>query len=97
MRYQFTPTEKRHDGKMVFKTTYYPNIPESDDDLYITASNEDYLDALAKKYYGDEMYWWLIALANNIADGKLSVIADKQLRIPGNLPNILQNLKQINS
>ena len=49
MRYQFTPTEKRYDGKMVFKTTYYPNIPESDDDLYITASNEDYLDALAKK------------------------------------------------
>ena len=35
MRYQFTPTEKRYDGKMVFKTTYYPNIPESDDDLYI--------------------------------------------------------------
>ena len=97
MRYQFTPTEKRYDGKMVFKTTYYPNIPESDDDLYITASNEDYLDALAKKYYGDEMYWWIIALANNIADGKLSVNADTQLRIPGNLPNILQNLKQINS
>ena len=45
MRYQFTQTEKRYDGKMVFKTTYYPNIPESDDDLYITASNEDYLDA----------------------------------------------------
>jgi nucleoid-associated protein YgaU len=69
MRYQFTPTEKRYDGKLVFKTTYYPNIPETEDDIYITASNEDYLDALAKKYYGDEMYWWIIALVNNISDG----------------------------
>jgi hypothetical protein len=97
MRYQFTPTEKRFDGKLVYKTTFYPVIPESEDDIYVTISEENYLDALAKKYYGDESYWWVIAVANNISDGKLSVKADKQLRIPGNLPTILQNLKQVNS
>lgn len=97
MRYQFTKTDKRFDGKIVYKTTLYPVIPETDMDLYITVSDEDYLDSLAKKYYGDESYWWIIAVANNISNGKLSVAIDKKLRIPGNLPTILQNLKQINS
>lgn len=97
MRYQFTPTEKRYDGKLVYKTTFYPVIPETEDDLYITISEDDYLDSLAKKYYGDESYWWVIATANNISDGKLSVLINKKIRIPGNLPNILQNLQQVNS
>lgn len=97
MRYQFTPTEKRWDGKYVYKTTFYPVIPETEDDIYIIASEEDYLDSLSKKYYGDESYWWIIAVANNISEGKLSILIDKKLRIPGNLPNILQSLKQINS
>lgn len=97
MRYQFTKTDKRFDGKRVYKTTLYPVIPETDMDLYITISDEDYLDSLAKKYYGDESYWWVIAVANNISNGKLSVAVDKKIRIPGNLPAILQNLKQINS
>lgn len=97
MRYQFTPTEKRYDGKIVYRTTFYPAIPESEDDIYITVSEDNYLDSLAKKYYGDESYWWVIAVANNISDGKLSVKAEKQLRIPGNLSLIMQNLKQVNS
>jgi len=97
MRYQFTPTEKRYDGKLVYRTTFYPTIPESEDDIYITISEDNYLDSLSKKYYGDESYWWVIAVANNISDGKLSVKAEKQLRIPGNLSLIMQNLKQVNS
>lgn len=97
MRYQFTPTEKRFDGKLVYKTTFYPTIPQSDEDLYITISEENYLDSLAKTYYGDESYWWIIAVANNISNGKLSVKANSQIRIPGNLPLILQNLQQVNS
>ena len=65
--------------------------------IYDTGHLFDRCDSLAKKYYGSEIYWWVIALANNISDGKLSVNADKQIRIPGNLPTILQNLKQANS
>jgi len=97
MRYQFTEVNKRFDGKKVFKTTYYPNIPESSDDVYIIVSENDYLDSIAKKYYGDESYWWIIALANNISDGKLSISTDKQIRIPGNLSKILNDLKDLNS
>lgn len=96
MRYQFTPVYKRFDGKNVYRTTYYPTIPESIDDTYIIASEADYLDSLAKKYYGDESYWWVIAQANNLGKGKLSIPQGKQLRIPGNVSQILNNLKNFN-
>lgn len=96
MRYQFTPVYKRWDGKNVYRTTYYPVIPESIDDTYIIASESDYLDSLAKKYYGDESYWWVIAQANNLGKGKLSIPQGKQLRIPGNVSQILNNLKNVN-
>lgn len=96
MRYQFTPTDKRFDGKNVYKTTYYPNIPESIDDFYITVSEADYLDSLAKKYYGDESLWWIIALANNLPGYKLSIDSSKQIRIPSNINYILNQLKNLN-
>lgn len=96
MRYQFTQTDKRYDGKLVYKSTLYPTIPFTEEDIYITVSSDDYLDALAKKYYGDESYWWIIAVANNISEGKLSINADKQLRIPGNLASIIQSLQVLN-
>jgi nucleoid-associated protein YgaU len=96
MRYQFTPVYKRFDGKNVYRTTYYPIIPDSVDDTYIIASESDYLDSLAKKYYGDESYWWVIAQANNLGKGKLSIPQGKQLRIPGNVSQILNNLKNLN-
>ena len=96
MRYQFTPVEKRWDGKNVYRTTYYPVIPESYDDFYITVSESDYLDTLAKKYYGDETLWWIIARANNLPGYKLSVTTSRQLRIPSNVSVIMNRLKQIN-
>jgi len=96
MRYQFTTTEKRYDGKNVYKTTYYPQIPESAEDIYITVSEVDYLDALAKKYYGDESYWWIIASANNLPGYKLSIDTSMQIRIPSNVSSILNRLRNIN-
>jgi hypothetical protein len=96
MRDQFTPVEKRWDGKNVYRTTYYPIIPESYDDFYVTVSESDYLDSLAKKYYGDETLWWIIARANNLPGYKLSVTTNRQLRIPGNISLIMNRLKQLN-
>ena len=96
MRYQFTPIQKRWDGNRVYATTYYPVIPPDVNDIYITASEEDYLDSLAKKYYGNESYWWVIANANGLGNGRLSIPVGKQIRIPGNLPQIMQDLKETN-
>lgn len=96
MRYQFTPIYKRFDGSRSYRTTYYPVIPMSTSDIYITSGEGDYLDSLAKKYYNDESYWWIIANANNLGNGKLSIPVGKQIRIPGNLSNIIELLKQVN-
>lgn len=96
MRYKYTSTEKRFDGKEVYKTTLYPNIPENDNDMYVTVSDNQFLDNISKKYYGNESYWWVIALANNITGGKLSVPIGKQLRIPSNLEKILQDFENLN-
>lgn len=96
MRYQFTPKELRFDGNEVYKTTYYPNIPISPNDTYIIASDNDYLDSLAKKYYNDESYWWIIANANNLGKGKLSIPPGSQIRIPSNFAGIIEDFKRVN-
>lgn len=87
-RYSSTPDMKRFDGKRVRLTTTYPPIPISDTDIYIIATDADYLDSLAQKYYQDSTLWWIIARANNIA-GTLKVPSGSQLRIPINTQSIL--------
>jgi hypothetical protein len=41
--------------------------------------------------------WWIIAVANNLGKGKLSLDINKQLRIPTDIQTILQNFTLINS
>ncbi len=96
MRYQYIKTEQRYDGKSVYKSVFYPNIYSSVDDLFIIASENDFLDSLSKKYYGTEDYWWIIAQANNLGKGKLSIDAGKRIVIPGNLSRILDDFKRLN-
>ena len=96
-RYDYTTVGKRWDGKNVYRTLIYPVIPESDSDIYITVSDNDYLDALAYQYYKDTSLWWIIAVANNLGKGKLSLDVTKQLRIPTNITPILQSFKLANS
>lgn len=87
----------RWDGKQVFVTTNYPDIPISDSDIYIISNETDYLDTLAYKYYKDPSLWFLIALANNIGKGRLSVEPGLQLRIPMNITKWLSDFEKVNS
>jgi nucleoid-associated protein YgaU len=87
---------RRYDGKRFFRTTSYPTIPPSSSDTYIIATSEDFLDSLANTFYRDPTLWWVIAQANNIA-GTLKPKVGQQLRIPGNINQILSNFSQENS
>lgn len=49
------------------------------------------LDVLAHKYYGDEDYWWVIALANRIMD-PFMMVPGTRLRIPSEAKVILDKL-----
>jgi hypothetical protein len=86
-----TDTKRKYLGSVI-----YPKIKASNDDMYIVTDSSDRLDILASKYYGDQTLWWIIATANNLNDATYSIEAGRQLRIPGNLPRILNDFEKIN-
>jgi len=97
MRYDTTVNiKKRWDGKRFFGTRLYPIIPVSPSDIYVVTNETDSLDSLAFKYYKNPSLWWIIAQANSIGKGKLTVPSGLQLRIPTNISTVLNNYKQIN-
>jgi len=95
-RYESTEVVKRWDGKRVYRTTQYPEIKPEDTDIYVTSRQGDYLDALAYKYYNDPSCWWIIAKANNIGKGRLSIEPGLQLRIPSNPNQIISKFHALN-
>jgi hypothetical protein len=80
-RYRNTEKRKTEDGKLVYRSTLYENIPVSDNDIYIITQYGDRLDLLAHQFYGDVNLWWYIARANNVFT--FNVPENIQLRIPG--------------
>ena len=97
IRYDSTTIQTRWDGKRVYKTTQYPIIPVQDTDIQIVTNTEDYLDSMALKYYGDPTLYWIIALANNLGKGRLSVPVGLTIRIPVDTSGILSAFNQLNS
>lgn len=96
-RYTYTDTLTTKETKRRYlESVIYPKIPTSDEDFYIITQATDRLDLLSNQYYGDVKYWWVIAVANNINDGTLYIEEGKQIRIPANLPFILNELERIN-
>ena len=95
-RYDSTQIAPRWDGKKVYKTTLYPIIEPQDSDAVIISNDADYLDSLAYKYYNDPTLWWVIALANNLGKGRMSVPPGLQLRIPANINAILVQFNNLN-
>jgi nucleoid-associated protein YgaU len=80
-----------------FKGRYYPNIPLSENDVYVITTVGDRLDSLAYSYYKDATLWWVIAMANNnITKGALYPEPGTQLRIPTDLNYILDLYNQFN-
>lgn len=51
------------------------------------------LDAISYRYYGDEDYWWIIALANRISD-PFVIPAGRRLRIPSDAKSILDKINR---
>lgn len=87
---------KRYDGKRVFRTTRYPKIPTSINDLFIVANETDYLDSLAYKFYRDSSLWWVLAQANGIK-ATLKAPTGMQIRIPRNIDAIIKRFNRENN
>lgn len=74
---------RTEDGKR-FLATNIPSEVSIENSFPIThiATETDRLDLLAYKYYGDAMMWWVIARANNLVNGTISVKPGTKLSIP---------------
>jgi nucleoid-associated protein YgaU len=96
-RYDIPNIIKKIDsGKKVYKTILYPVIVESDSDIFVFAKQNDRLDLLARKYYGDVNRWWIIAHANKIK-GTFFLPEDTQLVIPMDISTIMNDYMELNS
>ncbi len=95
-RYDNIPVQTRWDGKRVYKTTEYPVIPQQASDLQIVSNETDSLDTLAYKYYGDPTLYWIIARANSIGKGRMSISPGLTLRIPIDVNGIVNEFNRLN-
>lgn len=96
-RYSNIPKIKTDEGKRMYKTVKYPEIPRSNSDTYVITTDGDRYDSLAFKYYQDKSLWWVISSANaEYPQSSLTPPIGIQLRIPGNLNSILTAFNALN-
>ncbi len=96
-RYTDIQIKNNESGKRVTRSVLYPPIPRSVDDIYVLTTPGDRIDLLAKKYYDNVNNYWIIAEANAIGKGSMTIPVGLQLRIPINITQILQDYKDLNS
>ena len=92
-RYTNNETKKLKDGRNVYRSRIYPEIPLSDNDIYVASETGDRLDTLAYQYYNNSSYWWIIASANNIHNAPFGLKDGTILRIPQNYIEIVNKFK----
>lgn len=85
-------------GSTYYKTTLYPEIPLSEDDIYIITDFGDRLDILSLQFYKDISLYWMIVAANpnKINFGSIFLSPGTQLRIPMDTNGIIISYNNLN-
>lgn len=73
------------------ETFLLEEIPSRDSDIFIRVKENDRLDLLANRFYGDSSLWWIIAKANNIKTFG-NIFPGMNLRIPQFPEDIFSNI-----
>lgn len=84
-------------GIKYLKNAIYPDIPVSEDDVYIKTTGGDRYDTLALQFYNDSSLWWIIASANTSERASLVVKPGVQLRIPADKQAAIQLFNNTNA
>jgi nucleoid-associated protein YgaU len=92
-RYKNIKPKKEADGRRVYRPKIYPNIPKSDQDIFVATQTGDRFDTLANQFYGDSSLWWIIASANNVHDAPIGIEDGTILRIPQNYQKIIKDFE----
>ena len=77
-------------GRRYYRDNKYPEIPRSNNDLYVITTKEDRYDLLANQYFKNPSLWWIISAANPQYIGSMYPPPGIQLRIPANI-SFIQN------
>jgi hypothetical protein len=96
VRYKTIEELKSQEGRRYYRNAIYPDVPVSEDDIYVISTGGDRYDTLAQQFYGDSRLWWVIASANTSKRDGLIVEPGIQLRIPANGPDILRQFEEFN-
>lgn len=96
-RYKDIERLRNQEGRRYFKNAIYPDVPYSEDDIYVITTGGDRYDTLAKQFYNDSSLWWVIASANTSKRDGLIVETGIQLRIPGNVSAVIEEYNQVNA
>jgi hypothetical protein len=97
-RYLNIPKTKIN-GKLVYVTSRYPEVPITSDDIYVYSVQGDRFDVLAQQYYKDSSLWWIISIANTdqLPQNSLVIPEGLQIRIPAFYAGIINTFNRINS
>jgi len=85
--------------KRYYRNVKYPIVPISGNDIYITATVNQRLDLVAKRFYNDVDLWWVINIANPnlVPRDSIYIPIGAQVRIPANVNAIVEQFEEINN
>jgi len=95
-RFKKIPVSKTVRGTTYKRNVIYPEIPLSENDVYVVTQYGDRYDSLALEFYKDSELWWIISSANNYQKGSLNVTPGVQLRIPVDKTAAIQLYEEVN-
>jgi len=96
-RYTNIQTIQTSNNKSIKRTTKYPEIPLSFDDIYVYTTIGDRFDILAQTYYNNASLWWVISIANpQLPQNSYYPPVGTQLRIPTNIGQITSLYNNLN-
>ena len=86
-------------GVKYYKSNFYPEIPEDENDIYVETEFGDRSELLANQFYNDASLYWIISAANpnKVSFDSLFIPIGTQLRIPVNINEILNSYSKLNS
>jgi len=100
-RYSRTPvinSLKENSGTRFYSTTFYPDIPYAESDIFVVTVKGDRLDLLASQFYGDPNLWWVISISNkDLPQNSLTLPIGSQLRIPIDPSRVINLFNEYNS
>lgn len=97
-RYAYIKLYKTEEGRTYQGITQYPEIPLSEDDVYVYTADGDRLDKLALEYYRDPSLYWIILAGNpTLPFDTLYPTLGIQIRIPADPINIVNKFNVLNN